>query len=166
MDTASQRGRHNEGGQMRAREHAGKGMLNVLSANSVLLATKDTKWWKAVSILKDLSMYLESQNTHMKKPSPYKKVMETLWIERKLQTELGYSWSFLITPGVPWQWGGPQGMPAHQRHEAREQAPAFDGRLDYGPFWLRQDDSTGDTTVSTPCKWDLLCILLHVTKEK
>lgn len=37
--------RHNEGGQRQAREHAGKGIQNVSSMDSILLGAKNTKYY-------------------------------------------------------------------------------------------------------------------------
>ena len=108
MDTASQLGKWRW--QMRARKQ-GKGTGSAWSMNGFLLGAKAAKWWKAVSILKDLSIYLEPHNTHEKKIDHHmiKLWKLSIWVERNLQSELAYSWHFLIKGGAPWQWREPQG---------------------------------------------------------
>ena len=89
MDTASQLGKWRW--QMRARRQ-GKGTGSAWSMNGFLLGAKAAKWWKAVFILKDLSIYLEPHNTYEKKNrSPHDKVMETIhmsWEKPSIRTGL------------------------------------------------------------------------------
>lgn len=57
-------------------------------------------------------------------------------------------------------------MPAHQSSRHGNRLLLLTGGWTVVPYDFKTEGVLGDTVASMPCKWDLLCILLNITKRK